>query len=250
MAPKRGGIGRGLFITGTDTGVGKTAVTAGLAAFCRQAGVDVGVMKPVATGVPPSGVSEDAAWLARASGATETARDINPVRYRAPLAPYVAARLSGSPLAWGPLLRACERLASRHALTLVEGIGGLLVPLTRRRTVLDLMCELRMPVVVVARLRLGTLNHTSLTVRQARAAGVRVAGVVLNGSEPPARRAGERLAERTNPHILRELLPVPVLGVLPHRRAIADGTATARELAWWIERHLDPQWLNRLTGNE
>ncbi|MBI2885262.1 MAG: dethiobiotin synthase [Candidatus Omnitrophica bacterium] len=237
---------RGLFITGTDTGVGKTVVAAGIAAVCRRSGVDVGVMKPLATGVPRSGVSADTRWLARASGTADAARLITPVTYRDPLAPYAAACLSRSPVSWDRLRRACEEMIRRHEFTIVEGIGGLLVPLTRRRTVLDLICALQLPVVVVARLRLGTLNHTALTVERARAAGATVAGVLLNSSDPPSRRAADRLAERTNPQMLRELLPVPVLGILPYHRALSGSRVPPEAALRRLAHHLNRPWLTSL----
>ncbi|MBI3087969.1 MAG: dethiobiotin synthase [Candidatus Omnitrophica bacterium] len=215
---------RGLFVTGTDTGVGKTLVTAALAAWCRAHGLDVGVMKPIASGgVRREGrwVSLDALVLSKVSGAVDPLPLVNPVCYREPLAPYAAALRSRRPVDWPRAIRAFKALAARHPFVLVEGIGGLLVPLTRRRTVADFIRAMRLPVVVVSRLRLGTLNHTLLTVAQAQGAGLQVRGVILNAVEPPASSAGARLAERTNPAVLRACLPVPVLGTLPHRPDLA-----------------------------
>lgn len=234
----------GLFITGTDTGVGKTLVTAGLAAWCHSRGIRVGVMKPIATG--DRGRSGDARVLAEAAGAQDELTLVNPVCYRDPLAPYAAAARARRSVNWAALLHAYAQLRARHHLLLVEGIGGLLVPLSRRRTVADLAKRLGLPVVIVARLRLGTLNHTLLTVRQAQQEGLVVRGVILNAGEPPAADAAGRLVEQSNPAVLRDWLPVPLLGVLPHRRAFANGRLDQRALAEWIGAALDPAFLRSI----
>lgn len=243
---------RGLFITGTDTGVGKTAVAAGLAAWCRRQGMDVGVMKPIATGGLRASrarelVSSDARVLAEAAGVRDAWSLVNPVCYREPLAPYAAALRSRRPVAWGRIRAAFEALAARHRFLIVEGIGGLLVPLSPRRTVVDLVRLLELPVVIVSRRRLGTLNHTLLTVQAARQARLRVVGVVLNASEPPTSDAGEALAERTNPEVLRRCLPVPLLGNFPHRPA-RGASASQDDLVGWVEHACDPAWLRSLTS--
>lgn len=236
---------RALFITGTDTGVGKTAVAAGLAAWCRLQGMNVGVIKPVATGgtvVRGRLVSEDARVLKRAAGATDPWAWVNPVCYRQSLAPYTAARLTRRPVAWPPIDRAVRALAARHDFLLIEGVGGLEVPLTRTQTVSDLIHRLGAPVLIVARLGLGTLNHTRLTVEQARRKRLRIAGVVLNSQEPRPRHPGASLAHRTNPSVLAEWLPVPVWGVLPYCRACAGATSDAAAMARWIERGIGRRW--------
>jgi dethiobiotin synthetase len=110
----------------------------------------------------------------------------------------------------------------------------------------ELIHLLKLPCLVVARLRLGTLNHTLLTVRHAQQEGLTVVGVVLNAAEPPSREADARLAERTNPRMLQACLSVPVLGVLPHREAIARGTASPDTLTSWVQRALSPAFLRWL----
>jgi len=249
---------RGVFVTGTDTGVGKTVVAAGLAAWCRAHGVSVGVMKPVATGgrdirqgTRRCLVSPDAMRLVAASGVEDPWSLINPVCSRQPLAPYTASLRTGHPLSWRKVRRAFETLSAQHAFLIVKGIGGLLVPLSRRRTVVDLIRMLRLPVLVVSRLRLGTLNHTLLTVRQAQEEGLSVMGVVLNAVDPPSTTVRTRLAERTNPTVLAACLSVPVLGCLPYWRLLANGSCSPTTLATWIEAALRPdflRWLAGLTG--
>lgn len=243
----------GVFITGTDTGVGKTLVAAGLAAWCRAHGVDVGVMKPIATGGVRRGrgsraglVSLDAALLARAAGVEDDPALINPVCYRDPLAPYAASLKTHQPIAWGRIARAFDVLAGRHRFMIVEGIGGLVVPLSRRRTVVNLIQRLRVPVLVVARLRVGTLNHALLTVEHARRSRLRVIGVLLNAAEVPSSDHGARLAERTNPRVLQECLSVPVLGVLPYRRDLAGKRLSSATLVRWIAQGVQPRFLSWL----
>ena len=200
----------GLFVTGTDTEVGKTAVAAALAHAFRRRGLSVGVMKPVATGCARRGgrlVSEDAERLRRAAGASDPHDLICPYRFEDPVAPLAALRSGGPPISLDRIEKSFCALAARHDLMLVEGIGGLLVPLDGRHTVADLARRLGLPVLVVARAGLGTINHTLLTIEAARSGGLDLLGVVFN------RRGGKpSLAERTNPAIVRRLGEVPVLG--------------------------------------
>lgn len=232
-------MSRGIFVTGTDTGVGKTLVASGLAAWCKRQGIDVGVMKPVATGGHADGLR-----LVKAAGVRDPQSLISPICYREPLAPYTAALVARRPVDWSVMMSAYRELRRRHPLLIVEGIGGLLVPLSRTKTVADLIAAMRLPVLIVAREGLGTLNHTLLTVEHAQRRGLHVLGVVVNEEQPPAKARGARLAERTNPAVLRTCLPVPVLGVLPHRRGLSSAPALAR----WIAEHLDRRWLKKLAA--
>lgn len=167
---------RGLFVTGTDTGVGKTVVTCAIARQWRLQGRAFVVRKPVSTGG-----NEDARLLAEASG--QPAEEITPLVFREPAAPPVAAACEGRLLRLGHVMAACE---PRGGPLLVEGVGGLLCPLTEDETVADLALLLRLPLVVVARRSLGTLNHTLLTLEVARARGLPVAGVVVSETAAPA----------------------------------------------------------------
>jgi dethiobiotin synthetase len=203
-----------LLITGTDTGVGKTFVTGGIAAELVRRGVDAGVMKPLATGGRPFGgrlASTDARFLRRASGVKDALEEINPVCLKPPLAPSVAAALSGRRIDLGKVWSAFGILRARHSVVLVEGVGGLLVPLTRGFTVAHLARRLKLPILVVARPTLGTLNHTALTVHAARTFGLPVLGLVLNWTRPVRR----GLAERHNPAALEAQTGVPILGEIP-----------------------------------
>lgn len=199
---------RSLLVTGTDTDVGKTFVAAGLAAALRRRGVDVGVMKPVATGS-----SDDARVLMAASGSGDPLDLVNPIHLKAPLSPHLAAKREGTRVDLRRIDRAFQLLVSRHDLIIVEGAGGLLVPIREGFTFADLAKRLRLPLLVVARDTLGTINHTSLTVEAARARGLKILGIVVNRSRP----GRPDLAERLNPAAIAEATGVPVLASLPGR---------------------------------
>lgn len=173
----------GFFVTATDTGVGKTEIACALLRAARAAGVDAVGMKPAQSGHSP-GEPSDAERLREASGAVEPLEAVCPYSLSAPLAPAVAARLEGRTIELSRILAAASALASRHAALVVEGAGGLLVPLTERETFADLAVALALPVIVVARAGLGTVNHTALTVEALRRRGLAVEAVVLNRTAP------------------------------------------------------------------
>jgi len=205
---------KGYFITGTDTGVGKTVATALLAALYRRWGVDVGVMKPVETGVDPlrgPGAASDARFLLEASASGDALEEISPCRFKTPASPYYAARVEGRAVEPGRLVAAFRNLSVRHEVMLVEGVGGLAVPVAPGFQVVDLAAAFGLPLIVVARTRLGTLNHTLLTLQAARAAGLDVAGVLYNPLGPGPADA----VERANPAIAAEFSEVPILGEMP-----------------------------------
>ena len=199
----------GLFILGTDTEIGKTAVAAGLALGLRRRGISVGVMKPIATGCVEE-ESDDAVWLRRAAAVDDSLELINPYRFKTPAAPAVAVAREGGRIEFSTIRRVYEQLAARHEIVLVEGIGGLLVPIDRERTLADLIRALDLPALLVACAGLGTINHTLLTVEAASDAGIDLVGLVLNG-----RRRHPSVAEQTNPAVLRRRTGLPVFGIVP-----------------------------------
>ena len=208
---------RGIFITGTDTGVGKTVFTAALAARLRPEGRDVVALKPFASGavtIDGRRVSADTLFIEEAAHSGEPPDELTPELFDAPLAPSVAARLEGRRVDVGRVVEHCRRVAGRHEVALVEGVGGLLAPLSEDAVVADFAAALDLPLVVVARPGLGTLNHTALTVECARAHGLRMVGIVLSGYP-----GSPGLAERTNPVELERLTGLEVLAHLP----IVDG---------------------------
>jgi len=202
-------------VTGTDTGIGKTFISAGLAAALHRRGLSVGVMKPFASGartVRGRLVSEDAELLKWAAGVDDPLELINPVCLKPPLAPLMASQVAKKPIRLAKVWKAYETLRRRHAPMIVEGVGGLLVPLLTGFTVVDLARKLRLPLVIVTRPSLGTLNHTALTLHAARTLGLRVLGLVVNHST----RSRKGLAERLNPAAMVELTGAPLLGEVPY----------------------------------
>jgi dethiobiotin synthetase len=218
---------RGLFITATDTGAGKTFVAALIARALRAQGKVVRACKPVATGadwIDGRWLSDDTRILAEATG-DEEYDQVTPWTFPTPAAPPVAARMEGVELRLDDLAAAVRRIDAPGTLVLVEGIGGLLCPLTERETVADLAAELALPLLIVARRSLGTLNHTQLTLEVARARRLRVAGVVVcetNVVTGPA--------EETNVEELRRRIGVPLLAVIPHKR---EGAHWAAPIVDW-----------------
>ena len=206
-----------LFISGTDTGVGKTVVTALLALRLRQMGRSVGVCKPFASGCEwrdGAWQSEDAVWLKSVLELEESLAHINPIALQEPLAPLVAARRAGISTAhWREQARAAiDELAARYDVVLVEGVGGLEVPIGEDSrgiwTARDFAADLGCPIVLVARRALGTLNHTLLSVK----AAPRVEALVFNDVAPVD---ADDVAAQTNVALLREMTGLPVWGEVP-----------------------------------
>jgi dethiobiotin synthetase len=171
---------QGLFVTATDTGVGKTVVAAAILAALRAQGTRVAAFKPVVTGTDEPADPDwppDDALLAQAAGMHP--EDVAPARFGPPVSPHLAATLAGTTLDPAALRAAFAERAAEADVVIAEGVGGLLVPLSAGYLVRDLAVDLGLPLIVVARPGLGTINHTLLTLEAARAAGLRVAGVVM-----------------------------------------------------------------------
>jgi len=196
----------GVFVVGTDTGVGKTVVTAGLTGWLRDRGTDAVAIKPCQTGYPPD---DDAAFVESVCGTPDAAVCLK--RLSPPLAPEVAARESEADvtLSYESVRDGVTEAVETSEAAIIEGVGGLRVPLADGREVIDLVADVGLPALVVARSGLGTLNHTALTVRALRRRGVPVVGVVLNEYE------GATTAERTNPTVIERMTDCPVWTVSP-----------------------------------
>lgn len=213
-------VPEGIFITGTDTGVGKTIVAAGLAAQFKKSGFDVGVMKPIQTGCQfrrGKWIAPDARFLLQAAGIDDPMDWVCPYRFKTPAAPLVAADRERRTIDLGRITEAYRHLASLHRFVVVEGIGGLLTPITPTVSAVDLALLLKLPLIVVASSRIGTLNHTLLTVRCAQQTGAAVLGIILNCPRPSAR----SIAEKTNSQVLSRLCPAPVLGAIPFMAGVS-----------------------------
>lgn len=214
--------GGDLAVLGTGTGVGKTVVTAGLVGRARADGVDARAVKPVQTGHPPD---DDAGVVRSVCG--DGAAAVCPRYFEEPLAPTVAAERAGETIEYATLRDDCARALDDAERGLLEGVGGIRVPLATRDDgtvveVVDLVADLALPALVVARSGLGTLNHTALTVEALRRRGVSVVAVVLNGYE------GATVAERTNPEVLDGMVEPPAY-TLPSLSAVEPEVVDAVE---------------------
>ncbi len=234
---RRAPLSKGIFITGTDTGVGKTIVSAAIIRALIKKGIKVGAMKPVETGCTEKRgkgqgakgkgqdktlIPSDGMFLRETAEMDDSIDLVTPIRFEFPLAPMVAAELEKRPVDLDKIFSAYGALSKKYDFMVVEGVGGLLVPINKRQEakgkrqeayfVIDLIKDLEFPVIVVARPTLGTINHTLLTVNYALKEGINVLGVIINSHNPPE----DSLAEKTNPDVLRKLCPVPVIGMLPY----------------------------------
>ena len=208
----------GVFVTGTDTGVGKTVVSCALARALRAAGRDVGVLKPAETGVPPEGPL-DALELRAAAAVEDPLEDICPVQLALPAAPTVAAAAENTRVDLDGIRAAWARLRKRHEIMIVEGAGGLLVPLAEKCTMADFAAELELPLVVVARAALGTINHTLLTLEAIEQRRLPLAGVVISHATGPLTDADSQ-----NLGALRSALGERLAGEIP---PLANGESPA-----------------------
>ena len=229
----------GLFITGTDTGVGKTYVGCLIAQELLREGYRVGVYKPIATGCPEKEgklVPEDGLLLWEAAGRPASIERVCPQFFRAPLAPHLAAALEGKRVDWNQILRGAKYWQTRCDVLLVEGVGGLMSPIDDDHYVADLAARLGYPLVVVTRNALGTINQTLQTLIAAAAFedGLPIAGIVINDCFPPE----QDLSTKYNPDELAQRCVPPILARVPYR-----GTSFDRKVPWYqlASRGKDPE---------
>lgn len=221
-------VTRGVLVTGTDTGVGKSLASVALLHALRARGLRVAGMKPVAAGCDPTPDgprNEDALALQAASDGAPAYADVNPWALPEPTAPQLAARAGGVAVGLPPILAAHARLSASADLVVVEGAGGWLSPLADGLEHADLAHALDLPVLLVVGLRLGCLSHARLTARAIEADGCRPMGWVASAVDPAFARADDYLG------LLREALPMPWLGTLPHAPSPGDPRALARALS-------------------
>jgi len=223
---------RGLFITGTDTGVGKTVVSACLLRLLRREGLDAVPMKPVQTGAteaPDGARAPDLEFCLAAAGISPPPDEralMAPFLYMPACSPHLAARLAGDYPDVVRIERAADALLAHHDALVVEGAGGVMAPLNEAETMLDLMRVLKLPVLLVARAGLGTINHTLLSLMPLRMAGLHVVGVLFNADRPSDAESAFIAAD--NPDAVRQFGRVNILGLLPH----AAGLAPDDECGW------------------
>ncbi len=212
---------RGLFVTGTDTGAGKSILAASICAALAARGERVAALKPVVTGLDeePGEWRHDHELLAAVANCDQRPEDIAPYRFGPAASPHLAAELAGTAIDPEELVAAAHRAARGSDALIVEGVGGLMVPIAGGRLVRDVAMKLRLPLAIAARPGLGTINHTLLTVEAARAVGMRIAGIVLT---PWPERPDP--VERSNGETIARLAGVPVVGLpltTPSRRGMA-----------------------------
>ncbi|MEC0232324.1 dethiobiotin synthase [Paenibacillus alba] len=213
---------RGLFVTGTDTGVGKTVVTAAITAMLRAEGLNAGVWKPIQTGAPLGSGLTDAERLLKSTGINEQPEAIAPFTFEAPLTPLLAAKQAGVTLTLEQLIASGEPLTKRYEALLIEGAGGVAVPLTDDTLMADFISELRIPALLVARSSLGTINHTLLTASFLRHRGIPIIGVILNDGE--LTELPEDPSVSTNAQLIEQYSGLKVLGRFPrlHTEATSE----------------------------
>ena len=226
----------GLFITATDTEVGKTVVAGAIAHWFARRGNRVGVFKPAATGcrrVREGLVSDDAEFLAACADTSYSLDVVCPQRFAEALAPAIAAERAGVALNWEAVRQALREIQGASDMMIVEGVGGVMVPMDSQHLLIDVIAALELPAVVVARPGLGTINHTLLTLSALSAAKIPIAGVVIN--RYPADSAG--VVEETNLRAIEKWSKVPVLTVVPDEPFVAPrlpaGIVSAIERVDW-----------------
>ena len=216
-------MAKGIFITGTDTGVGKTIISCALAALLKKRFVDAGVMKPIETGCKVKKgklFPEDAAMLKTYAGISDKLEDISPCRFKSPLAPMAASLVEKKKVNMERIKNCFEQLKKAHDFLIIEGIGGLLVPIKKNLFVSDLIKSFNFPVIIVCHPGLGTLNHTLLTFREAKRSNLRIKGIIINNYDYESK----DLAYRTNPAIIKKLLKPEFVIPFPRLKKIKYNT--------------------------
>jgi dethiobiotin synthetase len=208
-------MSKGFFIAGTDTGVGKTIMAGVMIKALSFLGHRVGAMKPVESGCGREGevlVPFDGMFLKQSAHMDEPVRLVTPCCFETPLAPLSASEIDMKEVDTAEIRKAFNVLSANYSAMIVEGIGGLMVPVKKDYYVVDMAKEFGLPLLLVARPGLGTVNHTMLSIRCALNEGLEVAGVIFNYSKPPE----ESLAEKTNPKLLAQICPVPIICIFPY----------------------------------
>jgi dethiobiotin synthetase len=223
---------KGVFITGSDTGVGKTVVAGAIAAAIKAQGLDVGVMKPISTGareIEGKLVSEDARYLKNIIGSTDEDELVNPIRLKPALAPTMASAESGIAIDLNKVWKAFKELEDKHDFIVVEGIGGLMVPVAEQFLVADMALKMDLALVIASKHSLGAINHTLLTVECAKARKLRVKGIVINMLKD-----GKEFVEE-----IEKYSSVPILGTIPFKENISVENCAFGDLVEHFRREVN-----------
>lgn len=242
------GIKKTLFITGTDTNVGKTVVAAAMAAFLKSKGISVGVMKPLESGCLSGARSKaknlqnksDSLYLKEMSQSKDDLDLINTYAFIAPLAPGIAAELEGIEISIDKILENYSKLALLHEIVIVEGAGGLLVPISKSETVLDLIKAMKADVLIVSRAGLGCVNHSLLTLARLEQENIQAVGIVLNHDQQK-----EDLSMKYNAETIAARTHTPVWGEFPHLPKVTDPSFLAQTFEHHLRKGLRA-WLGEL----
>ncbi len=210
---------KSLFITGTDTDVGKTYVTAGLAVTLRKMKVDVGIMKPFAAGkAQKKGYkSEDVEILSKAAQVCEPEGLVNPQFFAMAASPYTASRSLKVKVKKASVISSFKKLSKLHQMTLVEGMGGIMTPILKNYYITDLIKEMKLPAVIVTRTKVGTVNHTIMTVKMCQKYKIPIKGIIINNFDD-----GYPIKDLTKD--LKSLTGIPVLGTIPFIKDMSDAS--------------------------
>jgi len=230
---------KGFFVTGTDTGIGKTMIAGGLIRALTFMGLKTAGMKPVESGCIREGkvlIPSDGTFLKQIAQMQEPVTQVTPCCFEAPLAPLPASELEKKSVSVTSIRKAFYNLYTRYDAVIVEGVGGIMVPLRENYFVIDLARDMGLPLIVVAKPGLGSINHTMLTVKYALKEGLAVAGIIINYSHPPE----GSLAEETNPQLLKQICPVPLIGIFPYLKNRDDETIQQAAL-----KNLDMEVINK-----
>jgi len=209
---------KSLFIAGTDTDVGKTYVTAGLAVTLRKMGVDVGIMKPFAAGTPQKkGLkSEDVEILSKAAQVSDPEKLMNPQFFKMAASPYTASKNLKVKVRVNSVLSNFKKLSKLHSMLLVEGMGGIMTPILKNYFVTNLIKEMKLPAVIVTRTRIGTVNHTIMTCKMCEKYKIPIKGIIINNFDSDGYKV------KTLKRDLQSLTGVPILGVIPYIENFSD----------------------------
>lgn len=216
-------MGKFLFITGTDTGVGKTITAAAIISALKKEGISVCPLKPVETGCPKKDktlVPEDSLFLSSLCDDLQI-DELNIYRFQDPLAPAVAAEINRKEININYIITTLRKAADKFDIVVIEGAGGIMVPLTWKATFLDLVSQMKIPVIVVSANKLGTINHTLLTIHALKMRGLDIIGIILNtvnNLRDPSR--------KTNAYVIRKLTKVPIIGEIPYIKQIGKKKAS------------------------
>jgi len=196
-------LNKALFITATDTGIGKTFIAAGLGYVAQVKGLSVGMSKPISCG----GI-EDAEFYKNKLKLKDSIDVINPVKFKLPLSPYAALKMEKKKIDIAKIKRSIKYLIRQHDIVLIEGLGGAMAPVKKNYYVADMIRDLKMPCIVIARAGIGTINHTLMTIDELKKRKIRIAGIIMNGF------GGGEISQGSNAQVIEELSGIKVVGMI------------------------------------